>query len=204
MSQSNKDLNEQNNLLPSGGIAYYYGQVIHADQAELYFNRLFESIAWKQDEVVMFGKRIVTNRKTAWYGDQGYIYTYSNTPKKALPWSRELLEIKELIQRMTGESFNSCLVNLYPYGAVGMAWHSDDEKPLGDNPFIASLSLGAERKFSLKNKSTQQRISLVLENGSLLVMKGATQENWLHSLPKTKKVSTPRINLTFRNIKGQD
>lgn len=200
MNQSGKEPNEKTNLLPSGGTAYYYGRILNTKQAEHYFDRLMGSIAWKQDEVVMFGKRIVTNRKTAWYGDQEYIYSYSNTPKKALPWTRELLELKDLTERITGDCFNSCLVNLYPTGAVGMSWHSDDEKPLGENPVIASLSLGAQRKFSLKHKETRQRVTLSLENGSLFVMKEYTQDYWLHSLPKTKNVSTARINLTFRKI----
>ncbi|MDQ6667858.1 MAG: alpha-ketoglutarate-dependent dioxygenase AlkB, partial [Thermoproteota archaeon] len=99
-----------------------------------------------------------------------------------------------------GTKFNSCLLNLYHNGDEGIAWHSDDEKPLGENSIIASLSFGAERKFSFKHKQTKQTISVVLEHGSLLIMKDATQTNWVHSLPKSKKITRPRINLTFRTI----
>jgi alkylated DNA repair dioxygenase AlkB len=143
--------------------------------------------------------------KVAWYGDSEYLYTYSNTysntTKRALAWTKELSELKQIVQEYAGTKFNSCLLNLYHNGNEGMGWHSDDEKSLGkNNNTIASLSFGAERKFSFRHKQTKQIISVVLEHGSLLVMKGATQSNWLHSLPKSKTITQPRINLTFRTI----
>jgi alkylated DNA repair dioxygenase AlkB len=128
------------------------------------------------------------------------LYTYSSTTKRALAWTTELSELKQIIEGYAGTKFNSCLLNLYHNGNEGMGWHSDDEKPLGKNNTIASLSFGAERKFSFKHKQTKQTVSVVLEHGSLLVMKGATQSNWLHSLPKSKNITQPRINLTFRTI----
>jgi alkylated DNA repair dioxygenase AlkB len=128
------------------------------------------------------------------------LYTYSNATKQALTWTKELSDLKRLVEQITEARFNSCLLNLYHNGNEGMAWHSDDEESLGMNTTIASLSFGAERKFSFKHKQTKQMVSLVLEHGSLLIMKDATQTNWLHSLPKSKKIIRPRINLTFRTI----
>ena len=170
------------------------------NEANRYFDLLLESILWRNDEAVIFGKHIVAKRKVAWYGDSDYLYTYSNTTKQALAWTKELSDLKQRVEEVTGTKFNSCLLNLYHNGDEGIAWHSDDEKPLGENSIIASLSFGAERKFSFKHKHTKQTISVVLEHGSLLIMKDATQTNWLHSLPKSKKITRPRINLTFRTI----
>jgi alkylated DNA repair dioxygenase AlkB len=188
------------NLLPYDGEVIYYGPVVDPDKLSCYLQRLSEDIAWKNDEAVIFGKHIITKRKVAWYGDAEYVYTYSNTTKQALLWTADLLVLKQLIEQLCGTKFNSCLLNLYHDGDEGMAWHSDDEKSLGKNTTIASLSFGAERKFAFKHKDTKQSLSLLLENGSLLVMKGATQTHWLHRLPKTTKVTRPRINLTFRTI----
>jgi alkylated DNA repair dioxygenase AlkB len=191
------------NLLPNDGIVNYYGKILKQQQAQYYFDRLLQTIEWKNDEAIMFGKHIITKRKVAWYGDAGYAYTYSNTTKQALAWTKELLELKAIVEGIAGTKFNSCLLNLYHSGEEGMAWHSDDESSLGNNTTIASLSFGAERKFTLKHKYGKQLVSVLLESGSLLIMKGATQTNWLHSLPKTKKISRPRINLTFRTITDQ-
>jgi len=149
---------------------------------------------------VIFGKHIITKRKVAWYADKPFEYTYSNIKKTGLIWTSELIELKELTENLTGETFNSCLLNLYHSGEEGMAWHSDGEKDLKKKGAIASLSFGAERKFAFKNKRTKEVISRVLEHGSLLIMKGDTQENWLHRLPPTKKNFGPRVNLTFRTI----
>jgi alkylated DNA repair dioxygenase AlkB len=188
------------NLLPCDGTVNYYGKVLPHDEARRYYEALLSSVPWKNDEAVIFGKHIVTARKVAWYGDSDYSYTYSGTTKQALVWTRELLALKYIVEKLTGTRFNSCLLNLYHDGNEGVAWHSDDEKSLGKNTTIASLSLGAERKFAFKHKRTQQRTSLILESGSLLIMKDATQTHWLHSLPKTKKIAIPRINLTFRTM----
>ncbi len=170
------------------------------DQANEYFDSLLQNIPWKNDEVVVFGKRIVTKRKTAWYGDSNYVYIYSNTIKQALPWTRELVSLKQIIENVSNTKFNSCLLNLYHDGNEGMGWHSDDENSIEDNSTIASVSLGAERKFSFKHKQSNKTISVLLEHGSLLLMKDATQKNWLHSLPKSSKITLPRINLTFRRM----
>src|SRR4051812_16570006 len=191
------------NLLPYDGEVHYYGKVItHLDAAN-YFNTLLHSIEWKNDEAIIFGKHITTKRKAAWYGDAAYAYTYSKVTKQALPWTTELYFLKQLSQQITGATYNSCLLNLYHNGDEAMAWHSDDEKTLAKDGAIASLSLGAERKFAFKHKRTGETISTLLEHGSLLVMKDATQTNWLHRLSKSRLVKEARINLTFRTIVEQ-
>jgi alkylated DNA repair dioxygenase AlkB len=188
------------NLLPCDGEVKYYGKVFMQKEAEDYLECLLHTIEWKNDEALIFGKLIVTKRKTAWYGDTGFSYTYSNITRHALPWTKELLLLKEIAETYTGATYNSCLLNLYHNGDEGVSWHSDDEATLGKHSAIASFSFGAERKFSFKHKQTKQSVSILLENGSLLVMKGSTQKNWLHSLPKSKIINTPRVNLTFRTI----
>ncbi len=194
------DQDRISNLLRKDGTVNYYRNVLTHNEANRYFDLLLQNILWRNDEAVIFGKHIVAKRKVAWYGDSDYLYTYSNTTKQALVWTKELSDLKQRVEDVTGTKFNSCLLNLYHDGDEGIAWHSDDEKPLGENSIIASLSFGAERKFSFKHKHTKQTISVVLEHGSLLIMKDATQTNWLHSLPKSKKITRPRINLTFRTI----
>ena len=188
------------NLLPCDGMAQYFGPVFSSAEAQRHQNALTETIEWKHDEIIMFGKRLTTTRKVAWYGDKQYLYTYSGITKQALLWTPELKELKALVEKLSGDTFNSCLLNLYHDGNEGMSWHSDDEKMIRKDSTIASVSFGAERKFSFKHKQTGETVSLNLENGSLLLMKGTCQTHWLHALPKTRKITTPRINLTFRTI----
>jgi len=191
------------NLLPYDGIVHYYGKVLSHEDANSYFNTLMHTIDWKHDEAIIFGKHITTKRKAAWYGDAAYAYTYSKVTKQALPWTTELFYLKQIAQQITGAAYNSCLLNLYHNGDEAMAWHSDDEKTLAPNAAIASISLGAERKFAFKHKQTGETVSLLLEHGSLLVMKDATQTNWLHRLSKSAVIKTARINLTFRTMMNQ-
>ncbi|MEE1944034.1 alpha-ketoglutarate-dependent dioxygenase AlkB [Pedobacter sp. KR3-3] len=188
------------NLLPKDGIVNYYGRVLLPQQANEYFQNLLQNIQWKNDEAIIYGKHILTKRKVAWYGDKPFEYTYSKVTKQALPWTSELLALKALAEEKSSEQFNSCLLNLYHNGDEGMAWHSDAEKDLKKDGAIASLSFGAERKFAFKHKQSKETVSLLLENGSLLVMKGTTQTHWLHRLPPTKLVNKARVNLTFRMI----
>ncbi|MEJ2883820.1 alpha-ketoglutarate-dependent dioxygenase AlkB family protein [Pedobacter sp. GR22-6] len=188
------------NLLPVDGIVNYYGRILSSEKANVYLNTLLNKIDWENDKAVIFGKTILTKRKVAWYGDEPFQYTYSNTTKTALPWTEALLELKKLAQEHSGHSYNSCLLNLYHDGSEGMAWHSDGEKDLKKNGAIASFSFGAERKFAFRHKDNKQKISLTLEHGSLLVMSGLTQQYWQHRLPPTKIVRTARVNLTFRTI----
>jgi alkylated DNA repair dioxygenase AlkB len=187
-------------ILNKDGLVNYYGKILAYQEANQYLDLLMQNILWKNDEVILFGKHIVTKRKTAWYGDSDYLYAYSNITKQALPWTKELSGLKQMVEEFAGVKFNSCLLNLYHNGNEGMGWHSDDEKSLGKDNTIASLSFGAERKLLFKHKQTKKIISLVLEHGSLLIMKDVTQRNWLHSLLKSKNIVQPRINLTFRTI----
>ncbi|WP_158838053.1 alpha-ketoglutarate-dependent dioxygenase AlkB family protein [Polaribacter sp. L3A8] len=188
------------NILPFDGVTNYHGLVLDKKQCEFYYQKLMETIQFKNDEAIIFGKKIITKRKVAWYGESEYSYTYSKITKRANIFTEELLALKEIVERESGATYNSCLLNLYPTGAEGMAYHSDGEKMLRENGAIASLSLGADRKFSFKHKKNKQRVDIVLEKGSLLVMREGTQTHWLHRLPPTKKVNSPRINLTFRTI----
>lgn len=200
MDLFSNSLDSSQNILPKDGIVNYYGKIFSLTESNHYLNNLLSNIEWKNDEAVIFGKLIITKRKVAWYGDVEFEYTYSNRTKKALPWTKELIELKSKIEVETGESFNSCLLNLYHTGEEGMAWHSDGEKDLKKDGAIGSLSFGAERKFSFKHKTTKETVSVILEHGSLLLMKDTTQTHWLHRLPPTTKTSKSRVNLTFRTI----
>ena len=192
-----------NNLLPRDGEVHYYGPVIPHEKANFYLNELMQGIAWKNDKAVLFGKTITTNRKVAWYADEPFSYTYSKIKKTALPWTKTLLNLKDITEKESGEEYNSCLLNLYHNGSEGVSWHSDGEKDLKKNGAIGSLSFGAQRKFSFKHKRTKENVSKILEHGSLLVMRGATQTHWVHQLPTTKTIHSPRVNLTFRKIAAQ-
>jgi alkylated DNA repair dioxygenase AlkB len=190
------------NLLPFDGIVNYHGMIFSPAEAEKFLKDLSANIAWEHDEVIMFGKKIITKRKVAWYGDEPFNYTYSHVKKTALPWTPILQAIKDKIEEASGETYNSCLMNLYHNGEEGMGWHTDNEKELKKEGAIASISFGAPRKFCFKHKQTEEKVDLLLDHGSLLVMKGSTQSHWLHRLPPSKKINGLRINLTFRTIIG--
>lgn len=187
-------------LIANDGIVDYYGPVFTGEEADRHLQLLLSEIHWKNDEAVIFGRHIITKRKVAWYGDRDYEYTYSKVTRHALPWTGQLLQLKKITETISGATYNSCLLNLYHDGSEGMAWHSDAEKDLMKNAAIASLSFGAVRRFSFRHKIAKEVISLPLEHGSLLVMKGATQSNWLHRLPPSRLITGPRVNLTFRTI----
>jgi len=188
------------NLLPYDGEVNYFGEIFSSDENDYYFDLLLNIIDWRCDKAVVFGNIIETKRKVAWYAEEAFSYTYSKMTKTALLFTPELLSLKALVEEHTGETYNACLLNLYHNGEEGMAWHSDGEKDLKDLGAIASLSFGVERKFAFKHKQSKEIISLPLKAGSLLVMKGLTQQYWLHRLPPTKLVKDARINLTFRTI----
>ncbi len=188
------------NLLPYDGRVNYFGHIMSDAHADHYFDQLHRSTAWQHDQAHIAGKLITTERKVAWHGDAAFAYTYSGTTKHAQPWTDTLFELKQKIESITKTSFNSCLLNLYANGQQGMAWHSDDEASLGHNTCIASLSLGAQRTFAFKHKTTAQTITLELAHGSLLLMQGETQHHWLHRLPPRANMHQARINLTFRTI----
>ena len=191
----------EKNYLPYDGTVNYLGKIFSEGKAQKFYLNLLNEIEWKNDEAVIFGKLIYTKRKVAWYAEEAFEYTYSNRTKSALKFTPDLLILKKIVEEKTGETYNSCLLNLYHTGEEGMAYHSDGEKNLKENGAIASLSFGAKRKFSFKHKVTKERVDFILELGGLLVMKNETQKHWLHRLPPTKLVKTPRINLTFRSIK---
>lgn len=170
--------------------------------ADRYFKYLLSAIKWKQENIVLFGKRMQQPRLTAWHADYGKNYKYSGLQWQPEPWNSLLLEIKDKVELVSGVKFNSVLLNLYRNGNDSMGWHSDDEPELGRNPAIASLSLGGTRNFQLKHRirTSVPNQTVPLAHGNLLIMKGPTQHCWKHQIPKTKKVVEPRINLTFRNI----
>lgn len=146
--------NPADNLLPMDGTVNYHGPVMTQEQADGYFDRLMKRIEWRHDQAVIYGKLITTKRKVAWYGDQPFSYTYSKVTKSALPWTQDLSALKELVEREAGESFNSCLLNLYHTGEEGMAWHSDAEVDLKQDGAIGSLSLGQNGGF--RSSTTRQ------------------------------------------------
>ena len=172
------------------------------DQSQLYMKHLTNDIKWKREKIRMWGKEIVTKKRIAWYADEGKSYTYSGSTFHPDQWNELLLEIKKYVEQYMNFQFNSVLLNEYPNGKVGMGWHSDDERELGIDPIIASLSFGANRDFIFKHKTDKNvdNIKIHLKSGSLLLMLGSTQHHWKHSLPKRLKVREPRINLTFRKI----
>lgn len=193
-------MDKNRNLLPKDGIVNYYGRIMSRGNADNFLKLLLHTIDWKNDEAIIFGRKIITKRKVAWYGTKPFEYTYSKVTKLALPWTAALLSLKKLVEEKSGETFNSCLLNLYHNGEEGMAWHSDGETDLKKDGAIGSLSFGAERKFAFKHKASKEKVELILEHGSLLVMKGETQTHWLHRLPPKKHLNQPRVNLTFRTI----
>lgn len=203
MDLFNQWLDPPINILPRDGAANYYGVVLSENEAQHYLEALLNKIEWKNDEAIVFNKRIITRRKVAWYADKPFDYTYSKVTRKALPWTQDLQALKAKTEAVSGETFNACLLNLYHSGDEGMAWHSDSEKQLKRDGAIASVSLGAERQFCFKHKKSKETHCSVLQHGSLLVMKGITQTHWMHRLPPTKKINDLRVNLTFRTVVSQ-
>jgi len=189
------------NLLPFGGELYYIENFISRSKSDDYFNQLFTEIRWKQEPIKIFGKEIMQPRLTAWYGDVEKSYTYSGITMTANHWIHPLLEIKSLADNISGEESTSVLMNLYRDGNDALGWHRDNEKMLGPAPVIASVSLGAVRTFQLRNyRDKKNLLSLDLHPGSLVIMKGDSQKEWEHRVPRTSKKVGARINLTFRRI----
>lgn len=160
-----------------------------------------QAISWRQETIRMFGRTLPLPRLTAWYGDPDAVYVYSGIRNEPSPWIPILRAMKDRAQELTGSRYNSVLVNRYADGAQSMSWHADDEAALGPEPAIASVSLGATRRFLLKGKQHDRRLELELPQGSLLLMAGRLQEEWVHALPRTRKPVGLRINFTFRLIK---
>ena len=200
MDLFNQAYKPEANQLPYDGEVYCYGTIFSNEKALQYLETLQREINWQNDVVKMYGKTIECKRQTAWMGEDFFEYTYSGIVKRAELFSPLITEIKNQIEMVCKQKLNSCLLNLYKDGSEGMSWHSDNEKTMGEEPIIASLSLGAGRKFSFKHNDSKQKIDLFLEHGSLIVMQGITQKHWKHALPTSRKVNSPRINLTFRNF----
>lgn len=173
-----------------------------AAEADRLYWALRRSLAWQQERLVIYGREHPVPRLVAWYGDPGARYRYSGVEHRPLPWTAELREIRARIAELTGVAYNSVLANLYRNGRDGMGWHADDERELGRDPNIASLSLGATRRFRLRHRASGETHALDLTHGSLLVMSGALQHHWVHCVPKTQRPVGARINLTFREIRA--
>ena len=190
----------KSNILPYDGVTNYTPNFFK-DAHLSYLDHLSNEVAWKHDELTLYGKKIITKRQVAFEGDEHIAYTYSKQVKIASPWSQVVLELKQILEKELNTSFNGCLLNLYASGDIAMAWHSDNEPELESEGIIASLSFGATRTFQLKHKQSGEKIELKLENGSLLVMDMQSQQHWMHQLKKEPKILEPRINLTFRQFK---
>jgi alkylated DNA repair dioxygenase AlkB len=186
----------QRTELTDGGYLLYQPDFYVTKIADKLFNYLLDSVPWKQ-ETFVWGK---FPRLTSYYADKGVKYQYSGVTHEASGWPEYLSAVKDRLQEVLGEKFNSLLLNFYRDGSDSISWHSDDEKELGTNPTVASISLGGERTFQIRHKTTKEKQSMMLNNGSLIVMGGTMQHHWQHCVPKTTKPISARINLTFRNI----
>ena len=184
----------------SDGEARLWRHAFAAGESHRLFTELRRDVDWRQEEIVIFGTRRRVPRLVAWHGDAYARYTYSGVAHEPEPWTRALRRVRERVRRFTGVHFNAVLLNLYRDGRDGMGWHADDEPELGVRPVIASLSLGATRRFVLRRKDGCDKRELPLTHGSLLLMEGDTQANWQHALPKTAAATGLRVNLTFRRI----
>jgi alkylated DNA repair dioxygenase AlkB len=181
---------------------YYLPRLPLGRSADAVMRRLNDEVPWRAEEITLFGRKIMQPRLTAWYGDPGCIYSYAGIRLHPTPWNETLRDVKTQIEAATAETFNSVLLNCYRDGRDSVGFHSDDEPELGPRPVIASLSLGAERVFVMKHKTARdlKPVRLKLASGSLLLMKGETQHNWRHGVPKASRPCGSRINLTFRRI----
>jgi alkylated DNA repair dioxygenase AlkB len=193
-------LNRDNNLVPFDGELYLIRQFYPQPEADLLFATFKTGLAWQEETIAIFGKWIKVPRLMCWYGDPDASYRYSGVNHQPRPWTTELQSVRDKAEQQCQCAFNSVLANLYRDGKDSMGCHADDEKELGPNPVITSLSLGDERLFKLHHKKRKESMDISLGHGDLLVMAGALQHYWMHSVPKTKKLKTPRINLTFRKI----
>lgn len=191
----------QHITIPDGEL-HYYPCAFTADESATFLRQLRETINWTRREIRLYGQRIMMPRLIAWYGDSGVEYEYSGQISPHNAWTTELLAIKARVDAISGHTFNGALLNHYRDGNDSMSWHSDDEKSLGLNPVIASVSFGATRAFKLRHRQNRSinPLSLPLTSGSLLIMCGETQHHWQHQLPKTRKEIGERINITFRRI----
>jgi len=194
-------MNSVPNLLHEKGEAYLFPRFWSDEASQQLLLALTAQVAWRHEPIWMFGKKVMQPRLTAWYGDPGKSYRYSGIEMKPLPWVPDLQKIKDRIESELNFEFNSALLNLYRDGQDSMGWHRDNEPELGNEPVIASVSLGEPRRFLMRQyHHKESKVELLLDSGSLLIMQGQTQQFWEHSIPKTASVKNPRINITFRKI----
>ncbi|MEO1016210.1 MAG: alpha-ketoglutarate-dependent dioxygenase AlkB [Pseudomonadota bacterium] len=198
MPQLNLGFGEGGNLLPCDGELRYYPRALPADQTPQLLQRLEAEIDWRQEQVTVMGRTLPAPRLTAWYGDQGYVYSGVRHAPRPMPDLISVIRVRA--EALAAQGFNAVLMNLYRHGGDSVSWHADNEPSLGRNPVIASVSLGETRKFQLKHRRLDHRINLELDDGSMVIMGGTTQHHWLHQIPKTKQTKAMRINLTFRHI----
>jgi alkylated DNA repair dioxygenase AlkB len=191
------------NLLPCDGQLFLIHDFYSKAEADAVFYTLYESLKWQQERLFIYGRWLNVPRLMCWYGDAGASYRYSHVIHIPSPWTDELLKLKTDVEGVCQHRFNSVLANLYRNGQDSMGCHADDEKELGDNPLIASLSFGAQRVLRFRHVELGHKLNLPLVHGDLLIMAGELQHHWKHELPKTRKCDQPRINLTFRFIDSQ-
>lgn len=191
---------EPRELLPVDGSAILHEQFLDPTQADCAFRELHETNPWESHDIIVFGKKYREPRLSTWHADDGVRYTYSNLERIPVPWTPVLRKLRDLCEQVSGATFNSVLVNLYRDGNDGVGWHADDEPENGPEPVIASLSLGASRRFDFQHRVLKRVESVQLNSGDLVVMSGASQSLWLHRIAKTKRPVGPRINLTFRKV----
>jgi len=192
---------EPRELLPFDGSAILFNQFFDEEFTRSVFDYLYNNTAWEQPEIVMFGKKHKQACLSTWHSDAGVNYVYSGVERVAHPMNEVLSEIRRRCETAARAKFNSVLVNLYRDGSVGMGWHADNEAVNGREPTIASVSLGATRRFDLRHRQSKHTVKVDLENGSLLVMSGLSQHCWVHQIAKTAKPVGARINLTFRLVR---
>lgn len=188
------------NRLPFDGELFLIKHFYPTNEAYKLFTSLLSDLAWQEEKIFLYGRWVKVPRLMCWYGDKGANYQYSGVLHYPLPWADQLLAIKQKIEFDYKLSFNSMMANLYRNGSDSMGCHADDEKELGENPFIASFSLGEERTLKFRHTKSKEILNVTLGNGDLLIMSGVIQHHWKHEIPKTKKIKMERINLTFRKI----
>ena len=202
-------MSKHNNSFTDGSISdfgkpqiLYVKDFLETSYASRLIDSLKENVEWHQPRIFIYGRWVQSPRLASWYGDKGAVYRYSNMTNEPLPWIDELLELRRMVVQACGNRFNSVLANYYRSGSDSMGWHSDDERELGPDPLIASVSLGGDRRFLLRHRQDRHaaKHEVTLEHGSLLVMDRGVQSEWQHAIPKTQRKVLPRINLTFRNV----
>lgn len=200
-SDGNDDSDDFKKIIMPDAEVYLYSSLFSLQEANSLHDTLKKEIVWKQEQIKLYGQVHNIPRLSAWYGEPNKSYVYSGIKVESSPWTSTLLQIKKKIEKVSGVHFNSVLLNLYRSGSDGVSWHSDDEKELGENPVIGSVSFGEPRTFQLKHKfKIDQKKKIVLGHGSYLLMRGSTQHQWVHQIPKSKKMMSERINLTFRIV----